>query len=98
MLEFFTQYPWLIALGLVMLIPLTAILIAVPFENWRKVREAETEASLKHAMLERGMSADEIATVMNSGSKSAKRKFCGTSTFIRNMAAPSHEREPSRVL
>jgi len=97
MLEFFTQHPWLVAVGLVMLIPLTAILIAVPFENWRKVREAEMEASLKHAMLERGMSAEEIATVMNSGSKATKRKYCGTSTFVREMAK-IHDKEPSRVL
>lgn len=96
MLEFLTQYPWLAAVALVMLIPLTGILIAVPFENWRKVREAEMEASLKHAMLERGMSAEEIATVMNSGSKANKQRL--VSAFIKKIETPRCSRETSRVL
>jgi hypothetical protein len=39
---------------------------------WRKVRQTEDLNALKHAMIERGMSADEIATVIRA---TPKRKF-----------------------
>jgi hypothetical protein len=35
--------------------------------QWRLYRRSETEAALKHAMLERGMSAEEIERVMRAG-------------------------------
>jgi hypothetical protein len=55
------------------------------------------EASLKHAMLERGMSAEEIATVMNSGSKANKQRL--VSAFIKKIETPRcSSREASRVL
>jgi hypothetical protein len=34
---------------------------------WQKVRLAEISAGLKHQMLERGMSAEEIKTVLEAG-------------------------------
>ena len=37
---------------------------AIVSTHWRKLRQAELEASLKHEMLDRGMSAEEIALVM----------------------------------
>jgi hypothetical protein len=33
--------------------------------QWRKIRQAEMETALKQQMLERGMSANEIAQVMS---------------------------------
>jgi hypothetical protein len=77
MFQIFIEYPWLAAVALTMLVPITAILVAVPMDNWRKVREAELDASLKHAMLERGMSAEDIATVISTRSKPSKKRDCG---------------------
>ena len=37
---------------------------AIVSECWRKVRQTEDNNALKQSMLDRGMSADEIATVM----------------------------------
>jgi hypothetical protein len=34
---------------------------------WQRVRRAEIEATLKHRMLEQGMSADDIKKVLESG-------------------------------
>jgi hypothetical protein len=36
-------------------------------ENWRKAKESEHIAILKQQMLDRGMSAEEIAMVVNAG-------------------------------
>jgi hypothetical protein len=44
-----------------MSISITAIVMG----HWRKVRQTEDNNALKHALLEHGMSADEIATVVN---------------------------------
>ena len=38
--------------------------------NWQKVRKAEINAALKQDMLNRGMSADDIRTVMEAGGRS----------------------------
>lgn len=42
-------------------------LTAIVFSQWRKVRVAEIEGALKQQMLDKGMSAAEIAQVMNAG-------------------------------
>ncbi|MBI2823464.1 MAG: hypothetical protein HYX69_02095 [Planctomycetia bacterium] len=42
---------------------------AIVSENWRKVRQVEDNNALKQSMLDRGMSADEIATVAAAGPK-----------------------------
>lgn len=41
---------------------------------WAKVRQTEVEASLKREMIERGMSAEEICSVLEAGSKTTSRK------------------------
>lgn len=40
--------------------------------NWRKTREAEQLAALKHSLVERGMSADDIVRVLNAGVRTDK--------------------------
>ena len=45
-------------------------LLIVTGSYWRKVREAEIAAALKRDMLDRGMSAEEIKTVLEAGPKS----------------------------
>jgi hypothetical protein len=49
---------------------LIAIILPVTYmvtSNWRKVRQHEQNAVLKKAMLDRGMSADDIAAVIDAG-------------------------------
>jgi hypothetical protein len=43
--------------------------------SWQTVRRAEITAALKHDMLNRGMSAEEIQTVLEAGSKGSRRDF-----------------------
>jgi hypothetical protein len=45
--------------------------------HWWKVRQAELDAELKRQMLERGMSAEEIRTVLESSSQVARKRSCG---------------------
>jgi hypothetical protein len=40
---------------------------------WQKVRQAEIAAALKRDMLNRGMSAEEIRTVLEAGTKASRR-------------------------
>ena len=40
---------------------------------WNKVRRAEIAAALKQDMLNRGMSADDIGTVLDAGSKRSRK-------------------------
>ena len=44
---------------------------------WWKARQAEIDAELKRQMLERGMSAEEIRTVLESSTQGAKKRACG---------------------
>jgi hypothetical protein len=43
---------------------------------WHKVRQAELEASLKHEMLQRGMSAEEIRGVLAASLGGGSSKKC----------------------
>ncbi len=43
--------------------------------TWQKVRRTEIVASLKQEMLNRGMSADEIRTVLEAGSRGSRKEF-----------------------
>lgn len=52
--------PVFLALAPATLIPVTAIVASF----WYKAHRDSLEASLKHEMLQRGMSADEIVTVL----------------------------------
>jgi hypothetical protein len=42
--------------------------------QWRLHRRTELEASLKHEMLDRGMTADEIERVLHAGMHGARRE------------------------
>jgi hypothetical protein len=44
---------------------------------WEEIRRAEITAALKRDMLHRGMSADEIRTVVDAGSKKARHALDG---------------------
>ena len=45
------------------------------YVHWQKHRKAETTAALKQDMLNRGMSAEEIQTVLEAGSKSPGKAY-----------------------
>jgi hypothetical protein len=64
---------------LVVLVPVVGGLlcgmVAIIAGNWRKIRRAEMEAALKQDMLNRGMSAEEIKTVLEAGSRSSRKDF-----------------------
>jgi hypothetical protein len=48
-------------------------IIAIVAGAWQKIRRAEIVAALKHDMLNRGMSAEDIRTVLEAGSKGCRR-------------------------
>lgn len=65
------------------LIPLVAIVsgclvggAAILASVWYKLRVKQWEMSLKHSMLERGMSAEEIKMVLETSAKEAPGKGC----------------------
>ncbi len=64
------QNPLIIIFGSVTLMAVVPSLA----HYWYKVRRADIEATLKHDMLQRGMSAEDIQQVLNaSGDGTAKR-------------------------
>jgi hypothetical protein len=68
MLEILQENPWLIPILLGALIPILGIVFGSTTKAWTQVRRAEIDAALKHEMLQRGMSAEEIRTVMEATS------------------------------
>jgi hypothetical protein len=48
-------------------------IIGIIAGTWQKVRRAEITAALKQDMLNRGLSADDIRTVLEAGSKESRR-------------------------
>ena len=68
MLEILQENPWLIPILLGALIPILGIVFGSTTKAWTQVRRAEIDAALKHEMLQRGMSAEEIRTVMEASS------------------------------
>jgi heme/copper-type cytochrome/quinol oxidase subunit 2 len=75
MLELLRHEPWLIVVCLGLLIPIFGIVFGTTTNYLARVRQAELEASLKHNMLERGMTAEQIRTVIEATSR-GKGKTC----------------------
>ena len=70
MLDLITRETWLIPSTIGLLIPIGLIAFVI-LRSAQKSRQAELEISLKHEMLQRGMSADEIIRVLQAQSGSA---------------------------
>jgi hypothetical protein len=68
MLDLVTKEPWLVPATLGIMIPMAAIACGFA-RSARRARLAELEVSLKHDMLQRGMSADDIVRVLAAGSR-----------------------------
>ena len=78
MMQLFSENPWLVVIVLGCLIPICAIVFGTITSYLQKVRQAELDASLKHEMLQRGMSAEEIAQVVQARSGGKKDRRCDT--------------------
>jgi hypothetical protein len=75
--ELLLNNPWLIVVGLGMLVPICGIVFGTVTSYLQQTHRAELEASLKHAMLERGMSAEDIKIVLEASAKrGAGKKQC----------------------
>jgi hypothetical protein len=48
---------------------------AIIADYWHKIRRVETEAALKQDMLSRGMSAEDIQTVIDAGSDGSRKNL-----------------------
>lgn len=72
-------------LGTLAIVAVTAVCIAaIISEAWRKVRQTEDNNALKQSMLDRGMTADEIAAVVKaSPEKRASFVFNGGRAGVR---------------
>jgi hypothetical protein len=70
-LDIFSANPWLVAVGEVALVPLIGIVCISLCVCTRKVRLARYDFELKRDMLQRGLSAEEIRTVIEAGRRAA---------------------------
>ena len=59
----------IVSIGAILLVVVVPVVAGV----WYSLRVKQWEMSLKHAMLERGMSADEIKTVLEASAKAKPR-------------------------
>ena len=62
------QFVGLSVLGSCLLIVLVAVV-----GGWTEIRKAELAAALKHDMLDRGLSAEEIRMVLDAGTKHSRK-------------------------
>ena len=71
MLDIFSANPWLVAVGEVALVPLVCVCVGLVCISCnvcrRKIRLAQFDFELKRDMLQRGLSAEEIRTVIEAG-------------------------------
>jgi hypothetical protein len=64
MLELLKDNPWLVVVTLALLIPILGIVFGTITRHLTAVKLAEIDANLKQDMLNRGMSAEDIKTVV----------------------------------
>lgn len=85
--------PWLIIVGLALLIPIVGIVFGTTTRYLARVRQAELEANLKQDMLQRGMSAEEIRVVIEATSRrdeqSCARRSAVRQGMRQEMSQPS---------
>jgi hypothetical protein len=71
-LEIFSANPWLVAVAEIAFVPLVGI-VCISFNVYRrKIRLAQFDFELKRDMLQRGMSAEDIRTVIEAGRPAAR--------------------------
>ena len=71
MLEIFSANPWLVAVAEIAFVPLVGVVVGIVCISFnvcrRKIRLAQFDFELKRDMLQRGMSAEDIRTVIEAG-------------------------------
>jgi len=71
MLQIFFANPWLVAVAEIALVPLVGVVVGIVVISFnvcrRKIRLAQFDFELKRDMLQRGMSAEDIRTVIEAG-------------------------------
>ena len=71
MLEVFSANPWLVAVAEIAFVPLVGVVVGIVCISFnvcrRKIRLAQFDFELKRDMLQRGMTAEEIRTVIEAG-------------------------------
>jgi hypothetical protein len=72
-LELFSANPWLVAVAEIALVPLVGIVCISVCVCTRKIRLARFDFDLKRDMLQRGLSAEDIRTVIEAGSPANRR-------------------------
>ena len=77
MYEYLSRFsPWEMITLVSIVGGLFVIIFAVAGDVWQRVRKVELETKLKQDMLDRGMSADEIRTVLDAGKGASFSKIC----------------------
>ena len=87
MLELLTREPWLIVVGLAMLVPILGIVFGTLTSHRVQIRKAELHAGLIQEMLQRGMSAEEIRTILEASPKHASRRCRPDSAHSGNLSS-----------
>ena len=64
MLQLFVDHPWLAACAMASVVTVACVAIVFIMDHLRQTHQSEIDASLKHDMLNRGMSAADIKTVL----------------------------------
>ena len=71
MLEIFAANPWLVAVAEIAFVPLVGVVVGIVCISFnvcrRKIRLARFDFELKRDMLQRGLSAEDIRTVIEAG-------------------------------
>jgi hypothetical protein len=80
-MQILSRDPWIIVVGLALLIPIVAITFGTITEYLRKIRVAEIEAALKREMLERGMTPEQIKLVVEASTTHKSRQMHGNCTW-----------------
>jgi hypothetical protein len=79
MTEFLSRFDAGETIGLVAVVGgLLCAITAIVAGTWQKVRRSEIVAALKQDMLNRGMSAEDIRTVLEAGSRGSRKASCGS--------------------
>jgi hypothetical protein len=87
MYEYLARFsPWEMIVLVSIVGGLFVIIFAVGADVWQRVRKAEIETKLKQDMLDRGMSADEIRTVLDAGKSNSFSKICDSIGQLSNRA------------
>jgi hypothetical protein len=100
MFEIMQEHPWLIVCMLAAGVIVLCTAIVFITEHFRTSQQAEIDASLKHEMLSRGMSAADIKTVLEAsadGKNNDQPVRVGLGKFQVEVGGPSRSDRPAEA-